>query len=33
MQKFMKEQLGPMLVDVKKPNKWNFVPAGKSTDN
>lgn len=33
MQKFMKEQLSPMLVDVKKPSRWNFVPAGKSTDN
>ena len=33
MLKFMQEQLGPMLNDVKTPTKWNFVPAGKSTDN
>lgn len=30
MGRFIKEQLGPLLDKIKKPNKWNFQPPGQS---
>lgn len=30
MHKFMKEQLGPLLEKIKKPNKWNYQPPGQN---
>lgn len=28
MNRFIKEQLGPLLEMIKKPNKWNYQPPG-----
>jgi len=30
MNRFIKEQLSPLLEMIKKPNKWNYQPPGQS---